>query len=85
MKIVLSKKRHFFMYFLGLLCSVCLCLLLLFTVISKANVIKPLNLSQKQLLILSNYMYLDDGYELISVTDQLNSYKTDGYYDKIKE
>ncbi len=51
-------------------------------IISNANSHKQLNLSHKQLIILNNYLYLEDNISLVPIKDKLETYKTNGEYDK---
>lgn len=50
--------------------------------INKSHAHEQLILSHKQLIILSNYMYLDDCATLMPIKDKLESYKTNNKYDK---
>ena len=43
-----------------------------------------LDLNQKQLLLLNNYLYLENSADNISIKDRINSLKTDGKIDKSK-
>lgn len=80
----LYRKKKVFKYsillcvFLATICSVFITVYS----ISKSLAAKPLNLSPKQLLILSNYMYLEDSASLVPIKDKLESYKTNNQYDK---
>lgn len=52
--------------------------------LSKTKASYRLDLSQKQLLLLNNYEYLANSAELISIQDNISSFKTNGKIDKSK-
>jgi len=56
--------------------------LLVGIVASNASVDKTLNLSQKQMLLLSNYVYFENTDDLVNIQDKLNSMKTNGIYNE---
>ena len=72
------KQTLLLCIFLSTICSILISVYSL----NKSHAKEQLNLSSKQLIILCNYMYLDDIASLMPIKDKLESYKTNNEYDK---
>ena len=80
----MKTKEHRFLIGVGtiiLLMAILISSTICYFNLSKAKASYRLDLSQKQLLLLNNYEYLANSAELISIQDNISSFKTNGKID----
>ena len=80
-----KEKNKYFLKTMAIITPVFMALFLTYSIVSSnASVNKTLNLTDKQLLFLSNYVYFDGTENLVTIGEFLDSLKTNGTYNPAK-